>query len=888
MSSCDTHRIDVAIGGQHRGKVKNVSPTWRKFVDELSEPMADKAVTFAQFEKLDLSKKSDRKAMAGYIMPGHFRDGIRKISHQKFRSMIAIDIDHATSEQVALIREGRVPLAQFVYFMHTTRSHCPERPRARVWLPIKRNVDAEEAFALTRLVSLLLADDPGEAIEIPDLVSFRFNQIMYKPSISKDQEFWAVEHTENADILDVDSFLSEHPEWRDVSTLPRQERDDDLRRTDPSAKMEDPREKQGIIGAFCRTYDVRQAIEEFLSDRYAPADSSTDERYSYLGGETRNGAIVYDDGLFLHSHHGSDPAAGLHNAWDLIRIHKFGDLDKDAKDDTSPGNLPSFKAMREWASDLHGVRVELGAQFEDAFDDVEDEDEDEDEDLIGTRPPDEDLIGTRSAAGSKKTDKEWLAGLRRKANGDLENVLHNAALICQNDPRIAPCIAYNEFTLDPVALKPIRSKTLSLPSSPVDSRTGYRTWEPDDDTAIRLIFSAPNSMKGYEFDPAKQSVEEAVLAAGKKHKFHPVKDKIREFHAAWVAARRRAGLIDTLPQRYLGCPDDAFHRESSLTLMLGIIARVFEPGCKFDSVTIIRGDQGGGKSRFWRALGLDIYFGELPKDFDRTDRMIEAMRGKLILEMGEMAGLRRETAESAKEFITRSEDRHRLAYASRVGTYPRQSVLVGTSNRDEILHDPTGNRRFRIWEDIHSEARDFFIDVEALEQEVPMLYGEAYQAYLDLRAEQPHGDLYLDLRTPEARRIRDQISERHRHRTAPEIIAEVIQEWLDEPVSADEAEAPGADMFDSDGPTPMYLRNMVTAKEAFIALKHRPELENYRNADVATYGKAMQYIPGWVSLERVRRHGEKNQTTWYCRGGNDGPRFVPVPRVVEVDIDDMI
>jgi hypothetical protein len=90
----DKHRIDIAVGGIHRGKVVNKSPTLRKLREQLSEPLVDTSISYAQYQSLSVDEKGQRKMMAGYIMPGHFRDGIRKISHQQFRSLVALDLDN--------------------------------------------------------------------------------------------------------------------------------------------------------------------------------------------------------------------------------------------------------------------------------------------------------------------------------------------------------------------------------------------------------------------------------------------------------------------------------------------------------------------------------------------------------------------------------------------------------------------------------------------------------------------------------------------------------------------------------------------------------------------------------------------------------------------------
>lgn len=107
-------------------------------------------------------------------------------------------------------------------------------------------------------------------------------------------------------------------------------------------KMEDPTEKDGIIGTFCRAYGIKEAIEAFLPDVYLPERGN---RYTYAQGSSKNGVVVYDN-KYVCSHHGTDPAGQgrEYNSFDLVRIHKFGDLDKTVKV-TDITEAPSFKAM---------------------------------------------------------------------------------------------------------------------------------------------------------------------------------------------------------------------------------------------------------------------------------------------------------------------------------------------------------------------------------------------------------------------------------------------------------------------------------------------------------------------------------------------------------------
>ncbi len=468
------HEIWVSTGGKGgraRGTVASKRWSLRKLLDKLSNPSFDASITYSGYMKLPADEQAARKAAPGFIIAGRFKDGRRKISHQLGRSAIQIDIDYATAAQVDHILHGDAPIRQFCFLWHTTRAHCANKPRVRIIVPLEKMVDADQANAITRYLSTMLADDPEEAIEIPDLVSFRFNQIMYLPSVSKGQEFDS--GLNEAPILDPKEFLDARPGWEDYSQLPRQERETSAAAEDGRKRMEDPTEKPGLIGAFCRAYDVEQAIEAFLSDTYVPGDCSTETRYTYAAGTGSNGAVVYDNGLFLHSHHGSDPAEGCHNAWDLVRLHRFGHLDDNAHGNTSPGNMPSFKAMSEFAKKdptvLSAIYEGVADDFDD-YDDMEDEDEDEAlvppvsdpeiDDLLDLRPgdapslddefddyedqdeePEEKPAGKKKKGKPDKADMSWTADFRTKANGDLEPVVHNIRLICMNDPRFKDALA---------------------------------------------------------------------------------------------------------------------------------------------------------------------------------------------------------------------------------------------------------------------------------------------------------------------------------------------------------------------------------------------------------------------------------------------------------------
>lgn len=931
----DTTRVVISAGrptnrGTGLGKVEQVTWTLKKLRAKFAEPLVDVNTPWSKYLKLQkIAKDLDHpkhkeaanqilgmKMSAGNWTAARYEGKSRKVTDIVAKTMLVLDIDHANHDQVLDIRSNLTPVSEFYWLAHTSRSHYPEKPKFRMAFPVSREMKPDEAHAVLRHLSTYLLDDPEEAIEIVDTVTFRPNQTMFWPSISKGQDYWCDENLAG-DILDVDEFLARNPGWEDFVTLPYQVGEKKQGLKDPSAKMENPLEKPEPIGAFCRTYRIEDAIETFLPEIYTPSLSASDVRYNYEPGSGLNGAVVYDDGLFLLSQHGTDPASGLHNAFDLVRLHKFGHLDQDTRENTNPGNLPSFKAMVEFCRQLPEVVAEEFSALNDVLDDLDDDEDDEHDsasgdfeldgsdakkksgdlsdeldDLPDEDPDVDDLLGEeKPKKEKKKADREWFGNLIRKANGDLEPRLNNAELICSNDPRISKAVAYIELTLDPVALKPIRAKKMTLASPPLerlDRERGFRPWTDGDDISIKRLMSAPETLQGYGVEMPRSTIEEAVLIAGKKNSFHPLRDEFLRCHKLYLeSGKATEGAIEQIPQRFLGCPDDEFHRQSSLYLMLGMVARTFEPGCKFDIVVIIRGTQGGGKGLFWDRLA-NGYFVQLPTRFDDVSKMVEAMKGNLVGELGEMAGLRRDTAEIAKDFITRTKDQLRLAYGRRAGVYPRQCIMVGTSNLDAILHDPTGNRRFLIWVDTHDE--DNPIDLEGLEELRPMLWGEAYDRYLQMREKQPYGNLRLDLHSAEARRQRDAVAENFRKRTATEDIADALRDWLDERKPAHEVmvDESGLTLERYEGDETPMVRNLVNANMAWGDIKNHPAVDTYRHAGAHTCGSALTQIEELTPLGRCRRHGQR--ANWFCRF-RDGPLWVPAPEEEDEpadDIDDLL
>lgn len=210
------------------------------------------------------AKRDEIKDKGGFV-GGQLRENRRKATNVVCRSLWTPDLDNATPE---FLDGLTLPFKCAVY---STHSHTPEAPRLRFVAPLARDVTAEEFVVLSRY----LADDIG--IDMFDECSFIPHQLMYWPTCPSNGKY--VFRIFNGEELDPDAVLAAHPNWRDCSLLPTTSRESDVKK--PSSRpQEDPLAKSGVLGAFCRTYSVEEAIAAFLPDVYAP--SAVEGRYDYM------------------------------------------------------------------------------------------------------------------------------------------------------------------------------------------------------------------------------------------------------------------------------------------------------------------------------------------------------------------------------------------------------------------------------------------------------------------------------------------------------------------------------------------------------------------------------------------------------------------------------
>lgn len=224
------------------------------------------------------------------------------------------------------------------------------------------------------------------------------------------------------------------------------------------------------------------------------------------------------------------------------------------------------------------------------------------------------------------------------------------------------------------------------------------------------------------FCPATTRLREIVTTEAFQNTYHPVEDYLGSL--SWDGAKR----IETLFSQYFGAEDSDYIRAISKMFLVAGVARIIEAGCKYDYVVTLIGGQGIGKSSGVAALcpnekWFSDQFPALAMSSHPGRDCLEHFRGRWIVEWGEMAGLRKSEAEQVKSLLSRQTDRGRPAYAQFSVDCPRQCIIIASTNRDDCLHDETGNRRFLI---VRCKQT---VLVDDLKRDRDQLWAEAYQCY---------------------------------------------------------------------------------------------------------------------------------------------------------------
>lgn len=618
----------IAVGNSRMDKKwKNKEMSWEDFKQKCSQTIRT-TETVSEYRKMSKPAQDNAKDVGGFV-GGALKQGKRKNGYVEGRSLLTLDLDHA----VPGVWDAITMLFDFKCLMYSTHKHTSDAPRVRLIIPLSREVSAEEYAPVSRMV----AKDIG--MEMVDDTCHEAARLMYWPSTSSDGEF--LFESQDGPMLNPDMVLARYKDWHDTSEWPMSSRQSEIvKRT--MAKQADPLEKEGMVGAFCRAYSIQEAIDAFIPEIYKP--SAMEGRYDYIPADSSAGVVIYDD-KFAYSHHATDPACGqLMNAFDVVRVHKFGALDDKAKLDTAPTKLPSYKAMVDFAIKDEKVKLQLAQERElQAADDFDD-----------------------------GNDVNWQTKLELDKNGGISESLTNFVTILRHDQRLHE-IAYNEHSCG-IAIR----DTELIPWEPLKDG-----WSDSDLAALTAYLDRVYHI----FSPSK--LKNALLTITAERSFHPIKEYL-EGLPAWDGKKR----LETLLIDYLGAEDSSYVRAVTRKTLVAAVARVYEPGIKFDTVLVLSGPQGVGKSMFFAKLG-GIWFSDSLTISDMRDKTgAEKLQGFWIMEIGEMNGIKKVEVETVKSFASRQDDKFRVAYGTVVESHPRQCVICGTSNSKHFLRDVTGNRRF--------------------------------------------------------------------------------------------------------------------------------------------------------------------------------------------------
>lgn len=743
--------LNIAVGKSRKETSwKNRDTLWSTFVNRVSETHRTPE-TYGEYMNSKKSLQDERKDVGGFV-GGYIINGRRKTGGILHRQMVTLDIDFGSKG----IWEDYQLLYGNAAAIYSTHKHSPSSPRLRLILPLDREVTVDEYVAISRRIAGNLG------INYFDDTTFEPTRLMYWPSSSKDAEYFFA--YEDGPWLSADAILATYRNWQDASEWPFSDRVGETVHREMK-KQEDPTEKPGIVGAFCRVYDIHAAIDKFLPDKYEPCD--IEDRYTYVGGSTSAGLVVYAD-KFAFSHHGTDPCSGkLVNAFDLVRLHLHGLKDEDSKEGTPSNRMPSYVAMMEMATKDPETRRQIGsekiAQLKSEFTEMVNSEMDPDDyapgeyallDDNGKPIPESEYQGHPTPAPASLEPEEpvnddWLTALDVDGKGNIRSTIENAVLILQNDPLLKGKLALNTFS----------HREVLRGSAPWRKVRGIEDMIDRDDAGLRYYLE-----KAYDIASAPK-ISDALAYVVEKNAFHPVKDYLESL--VWDGTMR----CDRLFVDYLGVADTPYARAVTRKVLAAAVNRIFVPGCKFDYVPVLVGNQGCGKSTLVKKLGKAWFSDSFTTVIGKE--AYEQLQGKWILEMAELNGLKKAEINAVKHFISKQEDSFRVAYGKRTENFPRQSVFIGTINEPDFLQDPTGNRRF--WPldtgEKGTAAKSVFDDLPG--REVDQIWAEAVCLF---KAGEP---LFL------SQDIEDEAAAQQTSHSEVDDRAGLIREYLNTPITED-------------------------------------------------------------------------------------------------------
>lgn len=618
----------------------------------------------AEYNRMSREEQSQIKDVGGFV-GGYLAGGVRKTSCVQYRTVATLDIDYGNEN---VWDDFRLNFG-FAAMIYSTHKHTSKTPRYRLVFPLSRQVSPLEYEPLCRKI----AEQIG--MDLFDDTTYETARLFYWPSTSRDGEYFF--DVQDGPACDVDAILGEYVSPLDVSTWPMSSREGDIVRTE-IAKAEDPTQKQGLIGAFCRAYTIEDVIEKFLHERYEA--TGIPGRYTYRMGSVAGGLVCYD-GKYAYSHHDTDPASRrLCNAFDLVRLHLYGANDEGSRiQDVT--RLPSYAMMQQLAADDENVRLlmtrERTRSVNEDFGDI-----DLDDDL----------------------GDEWMKQLDYSKSGKLQCTINNAILILENDRAFKGKLRRDLFSGTNVVVG-------QLPWKRPDKTNN---WTDTDDSNLRAWMERCYNLTG------KEKISDALQTVFTQHGYHPVRDYLNTLE--WDGVPR----LEKLVIDYIGAEDTELNRAMTCKHFTAAVARVMDPGCKYDHCLILAGPEGVGKSTMFKTMGGE-WFSDSITTMEGKEGMSQ-LRKAWIIELSELTSIKRSEVEQVKAFLSKQEDIYRAAYDRHTTVSPRQCVFGASTNESYFLRGDTGHRRFWII-DVDPALKRKELWREALIADRDQLWAEAVQYY---------------------------------------------------------------------------------------------------------------------------------------------------------------
>ncbi len=656
MQVTEDRKLLIAVGRSRKAALwQNKEILWSELLDKLATTTRTREST-KEYASLSKAERDEIKDIGGFV-GGYLKNGKRNNASVANRCIVCLDADTGDAD----LRSDLELTCPFTYALYSTHSHTPEKPRYRVVIPLNRDVTPDEYSAIARR----LADNL--TLSRFDPTTFEAARLMYWPSTPEDGEY--IFDYAPGPFCDADSILATYVDWHDSTLWPTTQPLDE-RIHNNIKKAEDPLEKHGVIGAFCRAHSISQLMETLLKDKYTP--TRQEDRYTFVGGTTTGGLVVYDD-KFAFSHHATDPASGkLCNAFDLVRWHFFAPGTVSVNGHTVKDEKASLSMMQEYAASDPATKIQLS---KDRADELM-----SDFSALDNTPPASTSSNQDNAQDAPSSDSEqpdpdqWLTKLDYDKSGKVKNTLVNLLLILQHDPLLKG-IVFNQLS-DGMEIRD--------DIAPVPWKHPSKFWrDADDNQVISYVEQRYGTFSIRNYDVAISKVAD-------DRSYHPIREYLSSL-PSWDGVPR----VDTLLIDYLGSPDNTYVRTVTRKMLVAAVRRIDRPGCKHDSMLVLSGPQGIGKSTLIARLGGEWFSDSLSLSDTHDKTAAEKLQGYWILEIGELAGLRKADVETLRSFLSRQNDIYRAAFGKRATPHLRQCIFFGTTNEEQgYLRDTTGNRRF--------------------------------------------------------------------------------------------------------------------------------------------------------------------------------------------------